>query len=280
MSNRKTQLTVTANDQIEVAAGIESAAKELAVKTHETLLEVLPPILREGESPPDLRDLGDFASRWLAWRRQRLEDAEELYAREVRGDQRLRHLRDETRQVLIDRLRVVQARVDLAVGKGQSASFAGFSKGLQEIPAPLLLRIATQAVAELRRGDFGKAQQRSQEEMDDFVDMAATLELPLAKLTEILEELRPSLRRTEGAFERKQSELALLTRDIRRVGAFLAGTYRLVGLELHADRLRPKARVAGESEEEEPTRPLAVDGAPEVEVKAAANDATPLSAAG
>lgn len=285
MSNLKTQLTVTAHDQVRLAVRVEKAAVLLAEKTQKALLGELPPILNEGESPPDLSGCGLVAARWLGWRRQRLEAAEGRYARELRTDQRLRQARDEALAQLIDSLRVVQARLDLAVGKGRSGSFAGFSTGLQDLEPALLVRIATQAVEELRRNDFGLSGAKAAAAAADLADLAQMVEQPLGDLTRILDELPASLLLTEDALQAKQAELDLLTRDARRVSGFLIASYRLVGLEFHAERLRPKARASGEASEEEETLPAvpepAAPAAGTPEVGNPANDTTlPAEAAG
>jgi hypothetical protein len=279
MSTRNNQLTIGANDQRRIAIRVESVAKELAERSQRALVASMPPRLEEGDpQPPDFRELSAFAAFWLAWRRRRLEAAEAVYATELRGDQRLRAVRDESLASLIESLRVVHARLEHAIGKGRSASFAGFSKGLQDLDADLLMRIAEQAVAELRNGNFGLAGEKIEGGVLDLEDLVGTIERPLTMLTRVLDELPPSLARTEAALQEKQAELALLTLDNRHIGSLLAASYRLIGLSFHAERLRPKSRVAGEPDEEEELKAL-VDGAPEAEVKPAANDAQPIAAA-
>jgi hypothetical protein len=278
MSTRNTQLTVGANDQRRLAIRVETAAIELADKTQLALLEVAPPIFGEGVAPPDLRAQGQAVAHWLAWRRQQLEAAEAVYARELRADQRLRAARDEARDGLIEALRVVQVQLDLALGKGRSASFTGFGTGLQLIETDMLMRIAEQTLEELRQGELGQLRNKSgQPAMPGLADLIARIEAPLAELSRVLGLLPASLLQTEAALEAKRSELDQLTLDTRRLGRLLSAGFRVAGLEFHADRLRPRARTTGGSEEEEELPPDAA--LPEVEVKAAANDTLPAAVA-
>lgn len=271
MSSKTIQLGIGVNDQRRLAIRLEGAATILADKSQETLLATLPPIFGDGVAPPDLAQLGRTTAHLLGWRRQRLEAAEAAYAHELRGVQRLRALRDEACRELIASLRVLRARLEYAVGEGQSLSFAGFRTGLQYLPPDLLARIAEEAVAELRRIEPGSF--RSKRGAADLAALADIVVEPLADLQRALDELTAGLAATENWLEEKNAELAALTQDNRRSAGLLAAGYRFAGLEFHAERLRgPKRRRSGE---ETPGVDAATPEAPPV----AANDLVPVRVA-
>jgi hypothetical protein len=265
MSNRNSQLSVQVNDQLKLCALVEASAAELAEKIHLGFVELLTPVVGDGEPPPDLRTLQLQLARWLAQRRQTMEELDASFARDLRWEQRLRQQRDDATKVLVSRLRLVQAQLDHAVGKGRSGIFAGFATGLSLVDPALLTRIAEQAVEELRTVHFGRKELSGL----DLTALAASIEEPLAALKAALLELTPSLRRTQIAREAKQAHLAALSRDVRRGVAFLGGCYRFTGLDFHAERLRPKPRTGGVAEEEE--------GEGSTPTPAAANDVTPVA---
>jgi hypothetical protein len=272
MSSKTTQLAVGVNDQRRLAIRLESAAMILADKSQETLHATLPPIFGDGVPPPDLAQLGRATAHLLGWRRRRLDEAEAVYAHELRGVQRLRALRDDACRDLIASLRVVRARLEYTVGEGQSLSFAGFRTGLQYLPPDLLARIAEEAVAELRRIEPGSF--RSKRGATDLASLVDIVVQPLANLQRALDELTAGLAATEAWLEEKNSELAALTRDNRRSAGLLAAGYRFAGLEFHAERLRgPKAR--RKSSEETPNADVVPEMPP-----VAANDLEPIRVAG
>jgi hypothetical protein len=145
----------------------------------------------------------------------------------------------------------------------------GIGSGLAEMDVARLERLATQAIAELRRPDLAWLEPLAEgiKEAVDFEAVARSIEVPLLELQQVLAELPASLRRSQSALEAKQGQIATLQKEIQRSAAVLEGIYRFAGLEFHAERLRPKSRSASESEAEE---------TPEGAASAANDDATVL----
>lgn len=268
----KTQLSVEVSAKLRQCALVELAAIEHQEAVQQNLAAALKPLLADHEQPPDLRPVHDALSRWLAYQRERLVQADADYGREVRWGIRLRQRRDELMSTVIDRLRWMQAQMTNAYGAAQSAALAGFATGLQVTNAEHLARIARDAVNELRRSNLKHVKSREGVTLDHET-IARSIEEPLFELETVLAEELPSIRKTQGALGAKVAQIETLTRELKRVSVYLQGSYRLVGMDFQADRLRPKRSAAPEKTEEPPP-------AAEAEtVGEAANDTAPAEAA-
>lgn len=240
-------------DQVKISKSIEASVHELRADTHARLVARLAPVLADPGELPDFGLVQQALAVWLGHQRSQLAKADALVDRERREDSRLRARRDRYYQELVGELKKAQWMIESVAGPGWAADVLGLGTGLGRALPERLGEVAAQAVAELRNPDLAAlAGLPADKNLSGSSETAAAaIEAAATRLQTVLDQLPPSLRRTQAALGAKREQSELLGREIQRVSLVIEGFYRLADHDFHADRLRPAQPGTSGGEEEE-----------------------------
>lgn len=219
---------------------IQATAKavEAAAATHaDEVMSRLAPLLTP-DGPTDLATLQRRLGEILQDERQALQAADAAHIEEQRDDIRPRKRRDAAVAVLHDRVSRARGAVEMTFGAGASNELFAI-KGLTSHNPEDLLRQAEQILTRLRDDPPLSPEPGLEGVALDPQAWVTVLEPAHAELVAALAEVHADRRRAERTFRLKHEALARHNTIYSAVTAVLGGLYRLAGLEVYEERLRP-----------------------------------------
>lgn len=224
------------------AVALASSARQLATEAADLFGQRLAPFLREGETLPDVRLMQELVGRYLESSGDQLLEVDDRYTANLRISQDLRRKREELIRPLRDRLRDIRFLADRHFGLDRSKKLMPV-RDLRQASARLLVQNGRQVVALLRDPQYGLDQLHAQGLFANAGALADKLEQECEELGQLLDrQLEGQKREKQNGLKVKLAEIRSATEAARRSADFLAGVYRLVGLDFDAERLRPTLR--------------------------------------
>lgn len=225
-------------DIVELAASAEKLAPEVTAIFNRNLA----PYLREGEVMPDVGLLQELIGRFLEASGDQLLEVDNRYTAEVRTNQQLRTRREALIEELRGRLRDIRYLIDRRFGLEASKQLMPV-RDLYQYSARELVQAGRQVITVLRDPQYALDQAHANGLLANAQALADALELECSELAELLNrQLAGQKRDKQSGLKQKLAEIKTATEAARRSADFLAGIYRLAGLDFHAERLRPALR--------------------------------------
>lgn len=231
----------TVNKQRE-AVQLASSARQLAPEVAALVHQLLAEHLREGEVMPDVRLIQELVGRYLEASGAQLLEVDSRYTVDVRANQELLDRRESLVGILRERLRDIRFLADRHFGVERSKKLMPV-RNLQKYSAHTLVQAGRQVVALLRDPQYALDQVTSTGLLANARVLSDALELECNELAQLLDkQLAGQKREKQSGLKVKLAEIKAATEAARRSADFLAGIYRLVGLDFDAQRLRPTVR--------------------------------------
>lgn len=232
------------------AVHVASSARSLADKVGATATAKLLPLVREGETMPDLTFFQELLGRYLDQRGQLMGEIDQKYAEEQRLRRGLRLERQRLEEQLVGTLRVVRYQLDRRLGKDSVVHIK--DRNFSRRGAASLIQLAREAATALRDPAVAWEQTGAQGGGESSAFLAETLEAE-AKQLELLAEDKAGqqLRLVQTGLEEKLTEIETTVLTVRSASNLLAGLYGFADLPFHASRVRRRVPRKAAMEEEE-----------------------------
>jgi hypothetical protein len=218
----------TARRQIE-ATEVSASARQFKEQVHQAFRNLIAAQLLEGETMPDLSFLQELIGRLLDSGSSTVSEIDGRYTSQLVTVAALRAQRDELVAKLRDRIRDVRYLLSRSVAGGVFKAALRDRRVSKVKPLSLL-----QGARDLGAADPALAV--------SAVAFAAALEADAAQLEPVLTQLSALQRAKQGDLGAKVADLRAAAETNRRCAELLFSLYRVVGLDFHAERVRPKNR--------------------------------------
>lgn len=232
------------------ATVVSASARQFKEQVQQAFATLLAPILREGETMPDLSLLQELIGRHLDSSSSAMVEIDGRYTSQLVSAAALRAERNELVHNLRQRMRDVRYLLSRSVAGGVFKA-ALRDRKISKVKPVSLLQGARDLVATLRDPDLavGAADPALASSVATF---AAALEADAASFEQVLAQLSPQDRAKQDNLGSKISDLREASETNKRCADLLFGLYRVARLDYHADRLRPKGRRKRMEEQEPP----------------------------
>jgi hypothetical protein len=229
----------TARRQIE-ATEVSASARQFKEQVHQAFKNLIAAQLQEGETMPDLSFLQELIGRLLDSGSSAVSEIDGRYTSQLVTVAALRAQRDDLVAKLRDRIRDVRYLLSRSVAGGVFKA-ALRDRRVSKVKPLSLLQGARDLVAILRDPELAVGAADPALAVS-AVAFAAALEADAAQLEPVLAQLAALQRAKQGDLGAKVADLRAAAETNRRCAELLFSLYRVVGLDFHAERVRPKNR--------------------------------------
>ncbi len=242
-------------------ARVVRVARRFAASTARELRKLLAPELAKGEEMPDLVFLQELMAEALQRCLRRLMRADVALADLEREDAKLRRQRDASLRVLHRQLGDLRTLVTGRLGREPSRTFLGL-KGESSRDPIVLLRQADRAVERLR--DFEKKPRGAGFSDAERERRAAPLAEQADVLRQVDRQVGCAAKDLDAARLDRRRALADFNQVFIRIAFWFEQTYRAIGRDDLADKVRPSKQYPGRTaaEMKERSRPAAAEPEP------------------
>lgn len=241
-------------DRQRIGESILAAARTHADHVAQRLHEVLSPFIPEGQSLPDLAVLQLVVANLLEDRLEKLVAADEAHFEELADDLDPRVRRDETAQILYDKLIQIRSTLNGAFGAERGDNLLGFNGPTPRDPR-ILHRQATRALNRLREPDPEFPSGSLHGFRFDRNALADELQPAVDDLSAALRDVTRELRETETTKAEKDEAIEAFDAAVGGTARMLTGFDQLVGLDSFAKKIRLTLPDRGGQQEDEPQPP-------------------------